>query len=127
MLLLTFTDSDDFNQLKLGLCCLLKALYEYAHTLSLKIPQFCCSGKQCLLAANDKSVLLCSFGLVVSFGLTPTTNQFSATFSCHFSQLLTLSFPLYPQAKPESHPISLPTFSILLPGLLSTARGNLHK
>ena len=82
---------------------------------------------ECLLAANNKSVLFCSFGLVVSFGLTPTKNQFSATLSCHFSQLLPLSLPLYPQAKPECYPISLPTFSILLPGLLNTARGGLHK
>ena len=37
-LMSTFSNSCDFNQLKLGLCCLLKPLHEYACTLSLKLP-----------------------------------------------------------------------------------------
>ena len=36
-LMSTFSNSCDFNQLKLGLCCLPKPLHEYACTLSLKL------------------------------------------------------------------------------------------
>ena len=57
---------------------LLKHLHEYARTLSLKLPQFRCSGRHCfekdpttskfsLLAVNNKSFLLPIFGLVVSW------------------------------------------------------------
>ena len=57
---------------------LLKPLHEYADILSLKLPQFRCSGRQCfgkdptaskfsLLAVNNKSFLLPIFGLVVSW------------------------------------------------------------
>lgn len=51
----------------------LKPLHEYAYRLSLKCPHFCCSGTLLwerhsvfsLLAANNKSLLLPIFGLVV--------------------------------------------------------------
>ena len=39
------SDTPNFSQLRLGLCWLLKPPHEYAHTLSLKLPQFCCSGR----------------------------------------------------------------------------------
>lgn len=46
-MILTFSDPHDFSPLKLGLCGPPKPLHEYAYTLSLKIPQFCCSGRHC--------------------------------------------------------------------------------
>ena len=51
MLMLTFSDPQEFNQLKVGPwqpwpnsmlnSLLLKSLHEYLHTLSLKLAQFC--------------------------------------------------------------------------------------
>ena len=38
--MLTFSDSQDFSHLRLGLCLLPKPLHEYACTRSLKLPQF---------------------------------------------------------------------------------------
>ena len=45
--MLTFSDPQSFNQLKPGLCLLPKPFHEYAYTLSLKLPQFCCLGRHC--------------------------------------------------------------------------------
>ena len=45
MMVLTTSDTPNFSQLRLGLCWLLKPPHEYAHTISLKLPQFCCSGR----------------------------------------------------------------------------------
>ena len=42
--MLTFSEGHDLNQLKLRHCQSFKPLHEYACTLSLKPPLFCCSG-----------------------------------------------------------------------------------
>ena len=47
MMLLTFSDPHDFNQLKLGLCPPPKPLHEYACALSLNLPQFCSFWRHC--------------------------------------------------------------------------------
>ena len=102
--MLTFSDPHDFNQLKLRLCWPLPQFYaefssaqalhgyayttqaphEYVCTLTLKLPQVCCLGEKLLweksqvfslFAAGNKSFLLLIFGLVVSFGSTPTKRQ----------------------------------------------------
>ena len=87
-MVLTFSNTWDFNQLMLGLCPPSKPLHEFAWTLSLKLPQLCCSRETLLwkgssmflfAACNNKPFLPPIFGLVVSFGLTPSKRwtQFS--------------------------------------------------
>ena len=67
MMVLTSSDTPDFSRLRLGLCWLLKPPHEYVHTLSLKLPQFCCFGRHSfgedsplfsLPVASHKSFLL---------------------------------------------------------------------
>ena len=60
---------------------LLKPFHEYERSLSLKLPQFCCSGRHrfggdptCSYLLQE-SFLLPIFGLVVSIGVTPTKRQ----------------------------------------------------
>lgn len=89
--MLTFSDPHDSNQLKPGLNICLNSMltsllmppHESACTFSLKLPQFCCSGRHCfekdpwsspylLQVINPSS----SQSLVwLSFGLTPTKRQ----------------------------------------------------
>ena len=67
--MLTFSDLLDFNQLQLGLCQQPKPLHEtllWERSLVFS-----------LLAASNTFFLLLLFGLLVSFGLTPTKRQFS--------------------------------------------------
>ena len=84
MMMLTFSDARDFNQLKVGLCqsspqfyaelYYTQALHEYACALSLKLPQFSCSGRHCfgkdpqcspyLLQVVNPSFLLSWLGLL---------------------------------------------------------------
>ena len=87
----------DFNQLKLGLVdlgpnsvmnsLLIKLVHEYACILSLKLPQFCCSGRHSfekdplcspyLLQVISPSFLLSLFALIISFGTAATKRQTS--------------------------------------------------
>lgn len=74
MLMLTFSDLQDFNQLKLGLCLPAEPLHEYACPLILKLPQFCCrwdtaSPVVSSFSASNKSFPI--FGFVVPCGSTP--------------------------------------------------------
>lgn len=74
MLMLTFSDLQDFNQPKLGLCLPAEPLHEYACPLILKLPQFCCrwdtaSPVVSSLSASNKSFPI--FGFVVPCGSTP--------------------------------------------------------
>ena len=92
MMILTLSD---FSQLKRGLCwpwpqfctefSLIKLLHEYACMLSLKLSQFCCSGRHSfekdpmcspyLPQVISPSFLLPLFALIVSFGSAATKRQ----------------------------------------------------
>ena len=93
MMMLTFSDACDFNQLSYGLCQLLPQFYAEPSLAeaplgacmhpNLKRPQFCYLGRHCfgkdppcysyLLQVINPSVS--HPGLVVSFGLTPIKRQ----------------------------------------------------
>ena len=87
MMMLMFSDPQDFNQLKLGLCLPSEPLHEYACPIILKLPQFCCrwdtaSPVVSSLCASNTSFPI--FGFVVPCGSTPTKRwiQFSGSTWC---------------------------------------------
>ena len=84
MMMLMFSDPQDFNQVKLGLCLPSEPLHEYACPIILKLPQFCCrwdtaSPVVSSLSASNKSFPI--FGFVVPCGSTSTKrwSQFSGS------------------------------------------------
>lgn len=82
----------------------LKSFHEYAHTLYLKLPNFCSWEKTLLwarcfpyLLQSNKFFILKLFGLVVSFGLRATKREtrFEVTGFTHWHSLVSLKGPLF--------------------------------
>ena len=67
---------------------LLKPLHEYTCTLSLKLPQFCCSGRRCF--GKDPEC----FPYLLKANTSPSFRSFSARL-CHLAQHLTRAEPSF--------------------------------
>ena len=99
--MLTFSDPQGFNQLKLRFCPPPKPLHEYACNPKVKTSPILLFGETLLwerspvfslLAAGNKSFLLPIFGLVVSFGSALTKRRIQYLLCAFFGPGIMLSF-----------------------------------